>query len=60
MALRQRINPRKLREEIYALRDALFSLPNAVEGVTENVHETLHYPLEPEMPKDRVWPGELT
>jgi hypothetical protein len=54
MTLRGSINPRKLREEIYALRDALFSLPNAVEGVTENVHQTLHYPLEPEVPQDRV------
>ena len=54
MALRESINPRKLRQEIYTLQDALFSLPNAVEGVTENVHETLHYPLEPKVPKDRV------
>lgn len=46
MALRESINPRTLRKEIYALRDALFSLPNAAQGVTENVHQTLHYPLE--------------
>jgi len=26
--------------------EKLFSLPNAEEGVTENVHETLHFPLE--------------
>lgn len=47
--LRQSINPRTLRQEIYALRDALFSLPNAVPGITENVHQTLHYPLELEL-----------
>jgi len=45
-ALRQSINPRTLRQEIYALCDELFSLPNAVPGVTENVHQTLHYPWE--------------
>ena len=52
--LRDRTNPRTLRREIYELIDDLFSLPNAVEGVTENVHETLHYPLEPEAPRDGV------
>ena len=52
MALRDSINPRKLRLEIYALRDELFSLPNAVEGVTENVHQTLHYPSQVEVPNE--------
>jgi hypothetical protein len=52
MALRQSINPRTLRQEIYALCDALFSLPNAVGGATENVHQTLHYPLELELPEE--------
>jgi hypothetical protein len=46
LALRQSINPRSLRQQIYALRDALFSLSNALPGVTEDVHQTLHYPLE--------------
>jgi len=32
-------NPLQLREEIYALIDHLFSLSNAVPGVTENVYE---------------------
>jgi hypothetical protein len=50
ISLRQSINPRKLRQQIYALRDELFSLPNAQPGVTENVHDTLHYPWEPEAP----------
>jgi hypothetical protein len=46
LGLRISINPRSLRQEIYALRDALFTLPNALQGVTENVHHTLHYPLD--------------
>ncbi|NIN66897.1 MAG: DDE-type integrase/transposase/recombinase [Anaerolineae bacterium] len=45
-ALRDRTNPRTLRREIYELIDYLFSLPNAIEGQTENVHETLTFPLE--------------
>jgi hypothetical protein len=44
--LRERTNPRTLRQEVYELIDYLFSLPNAVEGQTENVHETLTFPLE--------------
>ena len=43
--LRERTNPRKLRQEIYQLIDYLFSLLNAIEGRTENVHETLAFPL---------------
>ena len=50
-ALRQSINPRTLRQGIYALCDELFSLPNAVAGLTENVHQTLHYPWELEAPR---------
>jgi len=50
IALRQSINPRQLRQEIYALRDELFSLPNALPGVTEDVHQTLHYSWELEVP----------
>jgi hypothetical protein len=49
-ALRRSINPRTLRQEIYALRDELFSLPNAAPDVTENVHQTLHYPWQLEVP----------
>jgi len=44
--LRERTNPRTLRQEIHGLIDYLFSLPNAVEGRTENVHETLAFPLD--------------
>jgi hypothetical protein len=43
-ALRDRTNPRALREEIYDLIDEIFSLPSAVPGITENVYETLSYP----------------
>jgi hypothetical protein len=51
LSLRQSINPRQLRQEIYALRDELFSLPNAQDGVTENVHDTLHYPWDLQVPR---------
>lgn len=47
-ALRQmqrNTNPRRLREQIYAQIDTVFSLPGAVPGVTEDVHETLAFPL---------------
>jgi hypothetical protein len=52
IALRASINPRKLRQEIYALCDTLFSLPSALPGVTENVHQSLHYPLELQLPNE--------
>jgi len=39
--LRDQINPRRLREEIYDAIDDIFSLPNAAPGVTENVFLTL-------------------
>jgi len=39
--LRKRTNPRRLRKEIYALIDHIFSLPGAVPGVTEDVFQTL-------------------
>ena len=44
--LREGTNPWKLRQEIYEWIDTIFSLPNAVEGRTENVHETLAFPLD--------------
>jgi len=40
-ALRDRTNPRQLRQEIYDWIDYIFSLPNATPGITENVHLTL-------------------
>ena len=39
--LRERTNPRQLRREIYESIDHIFSLPGAVPGVTEDVHQTL-------------------
>lgn len=41
LALRERINPLQLREEIYQMVEELFSLPNATPGVTEDVYQTL-------------------
>jgi len=40
-ALRDRTNPRQLRQEIYDWIDYIFSLPNATPGITENVYHTL-------------------
>lgn len=39
--LRSQINPRQLRQEIYALLDYIFSLPGAVSGQSEDVHQLL-------------------
>jgi hypothetical protein len=57
--LRQSINPRKLREEIYELRDELFSLPNALADVSENAHHTLHYPHEMGVDTEHSEQGEV-
>jgi hypothetical protein len=43
-ALRDRTNPRQLRQEIYDQIEYIFSLPNAVSGKTENVYLTLATP----------------
>jgi len=40
-ALRDRTNPRQLRQEIYDQIEYIFSLPNAVPGQAENVYRTL-------------------
>jgi hypothetical protein len=40
-ALRDRANPRQLRQEIYDHIEYIFSLPNAVPDQTENVYLTL-------------------
>ena len=40
-ALRDRINPRELRRQIYNAIDHLFTLPGAAPGAAENVHLTL-------------------
>ena len=39
-------NPRSLRQEIYQSLDQLFRLPNALGGITENVHDTLTHPID--------------
>lgn len=57
-ALRDRTNPRQLRQEIYALLDHLFSLPGAVPGLTEDVHETLGIPIT--LPKGEAIPVTLS
>lgn len=43
--LREKTNPRQLRQEIYAQINALFSLPNAIPGRSENVYATLFEPI---------------
>jgi hypothetical protein len=43
--LRDQTNPRRLRQEILTLRDRIFSLPNAIPGITEHVFDTLTEPL---------------
>ena len=42
-ALRDQINPRLLRQQIYAAIDQLFSLPGATPGTVEDVYQTLPY-----------------
>lgn len=42
---RDSINPRRLRQSIYDQLEALFRLPGAHPGRTENVYDTLQYPL---------------
>lgn len=43
--LRDQINPRRLRQEIYDSIAQLFDLPGAVSAVTEDVFQTLAYPI---------------
>jgi hypothetical protein len=43
-ALRDQINPRLFRQQIYATIDHLFSLPGATPEVVEDIHETLVAP----------------
>lgn len=51
-ALRDRINPRRLRQEIYDDIERIFELPGAVPGITENVHLTLAHNLPAEKGDD--------
>lgn len=45
-SLRNTLNPRRLRQQIYADLDALFALPCARPAVTENVLDTLTTPIQ--------------
>jgi hypothetical protein len=49
--LRQQINPRALRRQIYDLLDAVMATPGATPGITENVLDTLEQPT-------LAWKGE--
>ena len=51
-ALRDRINPRRLRQEIYDAIDHIFTLPGVVPGITEDVHQTLAKNLNPKKGAD--------
>jgi len=45
LALRKQINPRKLRQSIYQQIDAIFHLPPAQDGVSEDIFHTLAQPI---------------
>jgi hypothetical protein len=45
LALRDQVNPRKLRQAIYDQIDYIVSLPGAKPGVTEDVYQTLSQPI---------------
>jgi len=55
-ALRHQTNPRQLRQDIYALIDHLFSLPNAQPGVPEDIHQTLRWHADPDKRKGGLLP----
>ncbi len=44
--LRDQVNPRQLRKEIYHLIDHIFRLPGAVPEKTEDVYKTLSTPIQ--------------
>jgi hypothetical protein len=51
-ALRDQINPRSLRQQIYDAIDAIFSLPSALPGVSEDVYRTLVAPQSSDLGDD--------
>jgi hypothetical protein len=57
-SLRRGTNPRKLREDIYALIDKIFTLPNATQGATQDVYQTLFMPPHPT--KEKAIPVTLS
>lgn len=54
-ALRDQINPRQLRQEIYDAIDHTFALPGAVPGITEDVYLTLTKNLNSEKGDDDLF-----
>ena len=44
--LRDQVNPRQLRQEIYDLINHIFRLPGAVPGKTEDIYKTLSTPIQ--------------
>ena len=57
-SLRRRTNPRELREDIYELIDKIFALPNAAQGSTQDVYQTLFMP--PNSTKEKAIPVTLS
>lgn len=53
--LRHPTNPRQLRQAIHQAIPALFALPAAVEGCTENIFQTLNRPLGPAIQAAAAW-----
>jgi hypothetical protein len=53
-ALRDQINPRQLRQQIYNAIDAIFSLPGAASGLAEDVRQTLVAPSPPDSGTDSL------
>ncbi len=53
-ALRDQVNPRQLRQEIYQLLDHIFDLPGAVPGKTEDVFQTLFIPADTQQGEDTL------
>ena len=45
LALRDQVNPRLLRQSIYDQIKHVFSLPNSVQGVAEDIYQTLAQPI---------------
>jgi hypothetical protein len=54
-ALRDRSNPRELRQQIYDLIDEIFSLPSAAPGMTQDVYQTLTSHLAPDKEEDSLF-----
>lgn len=53
--LRDQTNPRQLRQAIHKAIPALFTLPAAVEGCTEDIFQTLNRPLAPAIQAAATW-----